>query len=154
MSNKYAEPSTPLKNADGPIISGGSVIAIKYDKGILMGADTMMRYAGCYWYKDIQRMHQISDNIVLGSAGDYADLQKTLKMIEEKHELDEIAEDQFEFLGPKDYCKWLANLQFNKRMRVDPLYNSHIVAGLDKKSGETYLGTVDLYGNNYEAPFV
>ena len=149
-----AEPAKPMQHSDGPVISGGNVIAIKYDKGILIGADTMLKYAGCYWYKGMSRLNKVSDNVIIGSSGDYADLQQMLKKLKDKHDLDCISEDYQEFLGPKDYLKWLAAVQFNKRMRVDPFWNSHIVAGIDKETGEKYLGTVDIHGNNYEGNYL
>ena len=145
---------TPLKAKEAPEISGGSTIGIKYDKGILLGADTHLMYAGCYWYKDIKRINQISDNCLLASTGDYSDLQMVLKKIKDKHDSDVIADDGHLFYEPKDYCKWLANMHFNKRMRVDPYYNSHIVAGIHSKTGEKFLGTVDVHGNNFEGEYL
>lgn len=153
MMSKDVDLSDPLQHASGPVITGNSVIALKYKDGIIMAADTVLKYAGCQWYKGINRINKISDNTLLGSTGDYSDLQQILKQLKDKHDLDAIAEDGFEFLGPKDYHKWLANLQFNKRMRVDPLWANHVVAGIDA-SGNKFLGTVDLYGNNYEADFI
>ena len=149
----YSKP-TPKTASAAPAIQGGSCIGIKYDKGILLAGDRMLKYAGCYWIKDAQRVHKISSNCLLASSGDYADLQQILKKLKEKHDLDVIADDGHIFLEPKDYCKWLANLHFGKRMRVDPYWNSHIVAGIDSKTGEKYLGTVDMYGNTYEGKYL
>ena len=92
--------------------------------------------------------------MLLASGGDYSDLQQILMKLKEKRELDEIADDGNTFLEPKDYCKWLANLHFNKRMRVDPYWNSHLVAGVHSKTGEKYLGIVDLYGNTFEGKYL
>mmetsp|Transcript_4803 Transcript_4803/g.4542 ORF Transcript_4803/g.4542 Transcript_4803/m.4542 type:complete len:171 (+) Transcript_4803:208-720(+) len=77
-----------------------------------------------------------------------------LKKLKDKNDYDIIAEDGHQHYEPKDYCKWLANVHFNKRMRVDPYYNSHIVAGVDSKSGDKFLGTVDVHGNNFEGNYV
>jgi 20S proteasome subunit beta 7 len=36
---------------------------------------------------------------------------------------------------------------YNKRSKIDPLYNQVITAGFE--DGKPFLGTVDLYGSNY-----
>ena len=144
----------PITLKDHPEISGGSCIGIKYDKGVLLAGDRMLIYAGVYWEKDVQRIHQISDSTILASSGDYADLQKLLKELQNKNDLDVIAEDGHQFLQPKDYCKWLANVHFNKRMRVNPYFNSHIVAGINSQSGDKFLGVVDVYGNTFEGKYI
>ncbi len=90
----------------------------------------------------------------MASSGDFADLQMLLKKLKDKTDFDAYAEDQAQHYQPKDYCKWLANVHFNKRMRVDPYYNSHIVAGIDSNTGEKFLGTVDVYGNNFEGNYL
>ena len=77
-----------------------------------------------------------------------------LKKIKAKYDSDVISDDGNQFYEPKDYCKWLANVHFNKRMRVDPYYNSHIVAGIHSKTGEKFLGTVDVHGNNFEGEYL
>ena len=53
---------TPIQVKDQPEISGGSTIGIKYKDGILLAADTHLIYAGCYWYKDAQRINKVADN--------------------------------------------------------------------------------------------
>ena len=151
--NFGSEP-TPKTASAAPAIQGGSTIGIKYNGGILLGSDRMLKYAGCYWIKDLQRINQISSNCLLASSGDYADLQQILKKLKDKRDLDVINEDGEQFLEPKDYCKWLANLQFGKRMRVDPYWNNHIVAGIHSKTGEKFLGIVDMYGNNFEGKYL
>ena len=39
-------------------------------------------------------------------------------------------------------------------MKMDPLWNGTILAGVDKTKKEFFLGTVDLYGTKIEANFL
>ena len=45
MNHGITEP-TPKMATTAPAFQGGSCIGIKYDKGILLGTDRMLKYAG------------------------------------------------------------------------------------------------------------
>ena len=48
--------------------------------------------------------------------------------------------------------QWLTRIMYNRRSKMDPLWNSIIIAGC--RDGQSYLGTSDLYGSMYEDNFI
>jgi len=57
-------------------------------------------------------------------------------------------------LKPRDYYNYLSRLNYQRRMKMDPLWTSTIIGGVDSKSGEPFLGSVDLYGTKIEAKYL
>lgn len=43
---------------------------------------------------------------------------------------------------------------YARRSKVDPLWNSFVLGGVDPKSGERFLGFVDLLGTTYQSPTI
>lgn len=43
---------------------------------------------------------------------------------------------------------------YARRSKVDPLWNSLIVAGVDRRTAKPFLGYVDLLGTTYESPTI
>ena len=125
MKNLY----TPITHTTNPTITGGTIIGLKYKDGILIAADTQLNYGGFHIEKNRTRIHKVSETTAIASGGEYADFTEIVKKLKEKHEEDLISEDGFEFLTPKDYCTWLANLHYQRRNKGDPLWNNHIVGG-------------------------
>lgn len=42
-------------------------------------------------------------------------------------------------------------MMYQRRSKVDPIWNAFVVGGVDQKSGEPFLGFVDLLGTTYES---
>lgn len=74
--------------------------------------------------------------------------------MKEKHEGDIIEEDGAHFFKPKDYFNFLARLNYQRRMKMNPLWNGSIIGGVKKDDGEVFLGMVDLYGTKIEGNFL
>ena len=55
--------------------TGTSVIAVKYNGGVVMATDTMGHYGGLARYPDLQRVIRVNETTVLGYSGDIADFQ-------------------------------------------------------------------------------
>ena len=81
---------------------------------------------------------------------DFQDLVKQLKKIAEN---DEIEQDGATFKRPRDYFEFIARQNYQRRLKMNPLWCSTVVGGIDKNSGESFLGVSDLYGTRIEQPF-
>ncbi|PVV01610.1 hypothetical protein BB560_003965 [Smittium megazygosporum] len=118
------------KHTVQPIVTGSSVLALKYKDGVMLAADCLA-----------------SRTILAGSGelSDFQHVQTTLKgVMLEEHVFDDDQE-----IGTKSIYKLLSNIMYNRRSKIDPLWNKFIVAGIDE--GEHFLGFVDLYGTTYKA---
>lgn len=82
-----------------------------------------------------------------------SDFQELLKIFKEKHESDLIENDGALFLKPRDYFNYLSRVNYQRRMKMDPLWNGTIVGGV-RPNGEVFLGMVDLYGTKIEGNFL
>lgn len=85
----------------GPIVTGTSVLAIKYKDGVMFAADCLgiyflafatlliiflhflASYGSLARFRDVQRLSAIGKTTVLGTSGDISDFQRILQMINE-----------------------------------------------------------------------
>ncbi len=67
-----------------PIVTGTSILGIRYKDGIMMAADTLASYGSLARFMDVRRLKDIGSNVVLGASGDMSDFQFT------QHELQKV----------------------------------------------------------------
>ncbi|KAJ1954162.1 Proteasome subunit beta type-7 [Linderina pennispora] len=134
-----------------PIVTGTSVVAFRYKDGIMMAADTLASYGSLARFRSEKRLMAVGDNTLVGVSGDLSDFQYMQHVLEDL-ETRELCMDDDQTLGTKSVYKYISNIMYNRRTKVDPLWNSYVVAGLDH--GEKFLGFVDLYGTRYQSPTI
>lgn len=132
-----------------PIVTGTSVIAIKYKDGVMMAADNLASYGSLARFKDIERLHSIGDNTLLGASGDMADLQQVKRMLDNLIVSESIMDDGHQLSSAQIY-EFLSNVMYDKRTKQDPFWNAFLVAGIEH--GEPFLSYVDLLGTTYSSP--
>ena len=81
-----------------------------------------------------------------------SDFQELLKIFKEKYEQDAVENDGATFLKPRDYFNYLSRVNYQRRMKMDPLWNGSIIGGVSQ--GQAFLGMVDLYGTKIESNFL
>ncbi|KIP01257.1 hypothetical protein PHLGIDRAFT_131320 [Phlebiopsis gigantea 11061_1 CR5-6] len=137
-----------VQRTQQPIVTGTSVLAIKYKDGIMMTADTLASYGSLARFKSIQRLHAVGESTVIGASGDMSDFQYLQGL------LDGLVTDEFtagdgDALGPAEVHEYLARVLYARRSKMNPLWNSLLVGGV--KDGESFLAYVDLLGTTYTA---
>jgi len=137
-----------------PVNIGTSVFGIRYKDGVLLAADTAVSYGSMKKTKKATRMAQLSSESAIACSGEMADFQELQKILREKREADEIENDGAAFLKPRDYFNYLSRLNYQRRMKMDPLWNGSIIGGVRQDNGEPFLGMVDLYGTKIESNFL
>jgi len=135
------------------MVTGGSVVALKFKGGVMVAADTLASYGSLARFEGVTRIAKvgISNDTMLAAGGDYSDYQMILKMVEQKAVAD-FAADDGSSLSPKAMHHWLTRVMYNRRSKMDPLWNSVIITGF--RDGKAYLGSSDLYGTMFEDDFV
>lgn len=96
----------------------------------------------------------MSEECALASSGEMSDFQELTKILKEKYESDVIENDGANFLKPRDYFNYLGRINYQRRMKMNPLWNGNIIGGVRKDTGEVFLGMVDLYGLKVEGNFL
>jgi len=148
----------PRKRTTDPIVTGTSVLAIKYDGGVMMAADTLASYGSLARYRNVQRIQTISNNTLIGAGGEYSDFQELMMTLDDLVRQDENANDGHH-LQPKEFFSYLTRVMYNRRNKFDPLFNQLVVAGVSKVrdpttpnsyTNQVFLGTVDYNGTYFE----
>lgn len=67
-----------------PVTTATSLVAVTFDKGVIIAGDTLASYGSLARYRNCPRVLKVNNNIILGAGGDYADFQYVKDMIEQK----------------------------------------------------------------------
>ncbi|KAI0687831.1 proteasome endopeptidase complex beta subunit [Cytidiella melzeri] len=140
-----------VQRTQQPIVTGTSVLAIKFKDGIMMAADTLASYGSLARFKSIQRLHPVGSSTVIGASGDLSDFQYIQSTLEELA-IEEFTSGDKHELGPAEIHEYLARVMYNRRTKMNPLWNSLLVGG--RKDGKNFLAYVDLLGTTYTSPSI
>jgi len=150
MPGQYAV--NPKEHTLSPIVTGSTVIGVKYDGGVLIAADTLASYGSQARYKDFVRMRKAGNFTLVGASGEMSDFQYLGKMIDEIDEEDWLSQDGC-MMGPHQYSSYIGRVMYNRRSKGNPLYNQFVVAG-KKGNGDSLLAFVDHQGTYFEDNFI
>jgi len=137
----------PNTRTQQPIVTGTSVLGLKYKDGIMMCADTLGSYGSMARFTNVGRLQSFGNHTVVGAGGDISDFQYIQEQLQMLIDRDEAIDDGSS-LSPRSIYKYLVQVMYQRRSKMNPLWNSIVVGGVDK--GERFLGTVDLYGTHFE----
>ncbi|KAL0060430.1 Proteasome subunit beta type-7 [Marasmius tenuissimus] len=137
-----------VKHTQQPIVTGTSVLAIKYKDGIMMAADNLASYGSLARFKDVKRLHPVGTNTVVGAGGDMSDFQYIQSLLDSLM-TDEFTEQDGHSLGPAEIHEYLSQVMYGRRSQINPLWNSLLVGGF--RDGKRFLAYVDLLGTTYSA---
>jgi len=139
----------PTTHTQQPIVTGTSVVGIKFDKGVMIAADNLASYGSLARFEGVERLFPVVPETVVGVGGDVSDMQYLERRFEELMLAQEYAADG-ETLQAKHVFEFLANLMYNRRSKMDPLWNSMVVGGVHGDE-PPFLAYVDLRGSTYHA---
>ncbi|RKP08375.1 proteasome endopeptidase complex, beta subunit [Thamnocephalis sphaerospora] len=138
----------PVAHTQSPIVTGTSVIALKFQGGVMMAADTLASYGSLARFRDVERLHKLTDTAVLGSTGDVSDYQHVQHMMERLMIREDYHNDGHK-LAPPHLFEYLRNVMYHRRSKNDPLWNRFVLAG--HHNNTSFLGYVDLQGTTYQS---
>ncbi|PRP87978.1 hypothetical protein PROFUN_02715 [Planoprotostelium fungivorum] len=142
------KPNDPSTRTTDPIVTGTSVLAVKYKGGVAIAADTLLSYGSLARFRDIRRIHKLNEHTIIGSSGEYSDFQYITRMLDDVVTDNHIADNNLQPMDPKSIFSYLSRVMYQRRNKQDPLYNNIVVAGY--RNGESFLGSVDLLGTHYQ----
>ncbi|CAE6374048.1 unnamed protein product [Rhizoctonia solani] len=131
-----------------PIVTGTSVLGIRFKDGVMLAADNLASYGSLARFKDIRRLHPVGDYTVIGAGGDMSDFQYLQHLLDNLI-IEESNEEDGHDLGPREIYEYLSRVMYARRSKFNPLWNSMIVGGY--KDNQSFLGYVDLLGTTYSA---
>lgn len=149
----------PSMHTQLPSITGTSVVALKYKDGVMMAADNMGAYGSLMRFNNIERLIKVGDETVVGISGDISDLQMIERLLDEleigeSYDLED-GGDEPEPGKPRPHTlraphvhEYLSRVLYNRRSKMDPLWNAVIVGGYNDDR-TPFLKYVDLLGVTY-----
>lgn len=149
-SFSHASSSDPSSHTQQPIVTGTSVLGLRYKDGVMLATDTLASYGSLARFMDIQRISAFGQNTLIGASGDMSDWQYVQHMLDKLMLREENAADGHN-LSPAQIYAYLARVMYGRRSKIDPLWNSFVLGGVDPKDGKPFLGYVDLLGTTYSA---
>jgi len=140
--------SLGVQRTQQPLITGTSVLAIKYKDGIMMAADNLASFGSLARFKDVSRLHPVGAHTIIGAGGDMSDFQYIQRILDGLI-VDEFTAQDGHTLGPAEIHEYLSQVMYARRTKMDPLWNALLVGGV--KDGKKFLSFVDLLGTTYSA---
>jgi len=137
----------PNTRTTDPIVTGTSILGIKYQDGVMLIGDTLASYGSLARFLEIDRVLPLGKFTLVGGSGDFSDFQYIMKLLEQLVTDDSIADDG-SLLSPHSIQSYLTRVMYQRRNKFDPLYNQIVVGGF--RNGTSYLGLSDLRGLAYE----
>jgi len=141
----------PTKHTLQPIVTGSTVIGMKYNGGVLVAADTLASYGNQARFKDVCRLKKVGKYTLLGASGELSDFQYIGDMLDELDNEDFLHEDGCS-MGPHEYSSYIGRVMYNRRSKMNPLFNQFIVVG-KKKDAAPMLTYVDHQGTAFQDDF-
>ncbi|XP_075763575.1 LOW QUALITY PROTEIN: proteasome subunit beta type-4 [Pelodiscus sinensis] len=137
----------PLTRTLNPMVTGTSVLGVKFDGGVIIAADMLGSYGSLARFRTFPGIMKVNDNTMLGASGDYADFQYLKQVIDQMVIDEELLGDGHSY-SPKAIHSWLTRAMYSRRSKMNPLWNTVVIGGF--YSGESFLGYVDMLGVAYE----
>mmetsp|Transcript_42464 Transcript_42464/g.117160 ORF Transcript_42464/g.117160 Transcript_42464/m.117160 type:complete len:243 (-) Transcript_42464:118-846(-) len=150
MAGKYHVDAT--QHTLQPIVTGATVIGLKYNGGVMMAADTLASYGSSARYKDVSRVSKVGKYTLLGASGEMSDFQYLGNLLAELDLEDYLHEDGCS-MGPHEYAAYIGRVMYNRRSKMNPLFNQFVVAG-KKENQDPLLAFVDHQGTYFEENYV
>jgi 20S proteasome subunit beta 7 len=129
-------------------MNGGSVIALKYDGGVLMAADTLLSYGSLAKQPNVPRIRILGNNTAVCCSGDYADFNN---MFGQLQDLVEGSRMEIDMADPKPQAlfAYLHRTVYHQRCEFDPFMCKFVMAGVDPATKESFVGACDSIGTKW-----
>jgi 20S proteasome subunit beta 7 len=149
-----ASNSASRQHTTRPIVTGTSVLGIKYNGGVMLAADTLASYGTMAKYKNSRRLEAI-DGVLIGAGGEISDFQAIIQLLQANALEEQCRSGLYEVhsTNAKETWNYLRSVMYNRRNKMNPLWNDLVVAGLDEAK-EPFLGWVDKIGTTFHDDLV
>jgi len=124
----------------------------------MLAADTLCSYGSMAKYKDARRLAAVNPKTLIGGGGEYSDFQSIIEMLrrnalEDRCTADSLYEEDGAEECAKEVWNYMRAVMYNRRNKMNPLWNDLIVAGFSQNSdgstGDSFLGSVDKIGTAF-----
>ncbi|KAL8767453.1 MAG: hypothetical protein Q9209_006039 [Squamulea sp. 1 TL-2023] len=149
-NSSFLNTSGPKAHTSSPIVTGTSVLAVKFKDGVVVAADNLASYGSLARFTDVKRLRTFNRRTVVGFGGDVSDMQyldRLLLSLDIEENYGSLGHD----LNARNLHTYLAKVMYKRRSDINPLWNQLLVAGLDDED-QPFLSSVDLLGTTFSSP--
>ncbi|KAF2717166.1 proteasome core particle subunit beta 7 [Polychaeton citri CBS 116435] len=142
----------PTTHTQSPVVTGTSVVALKYSGGVVIAADNLASYGSLARFTDVHRLKKFNSKAVVGIGGDVSDMQYLERLLKTL-EIDEMydGQDGAAAMSAKNLHTYIGKVMYKRRSDFNPLWNALLVVGLDDED-KPFLASADLLGTTFSAP--
>ncbi|KAL8943645.1 MAG: hypothetical protein Q9216_000933 [Gyalolechia sp. 2 TL-2023] len=148
--SSYLHTNGPKAHTSSPIVTGTSVLAVKFKDGVVIAADNLASYGSLSRFTDVKRLRIFNRKTVVGFGGDVSDMQYLDRLLLSL-DIDENYGSSGHDLNARNLHTYLAKVMYKRRSDINPLWNHILVAGLDTED-QPFLSSVDLLGTTFSSP--
>ncbi|KAI9674280.1 MAG: Proteasome subunit beta type-7 [Trizodia sp. TS-e1964] len=141
----------PKLHTQSPIVTGTSVIGVKFRDGVVIAADNLASYGSLARFTDVKRLRKFNDTTMIGIGGDVSDMQYIDRLLTSIDTNEVYGPTQDNQLNAKNLHKFLSKVMYRRRSEFNPLWNHILVVGFDD-TGAPFLSSADLLGTTFSAP--
>jgi len=123
--------------------NGGCIIAMKGKDCVAIAADKRFGNQGHTLSTKFQRVFQFGPRLFVGLPGLGTDVKTVYQRLRFRVNMYELRENRR--ITPKTLSSLISNFMYEKRF--GPYYIEPIVAGIDDKTGETFISCMDVLGS-------
>ncbi|EMC91252.1 hypothetical protein BAUCODRAFT_117587 [Baudoinia panamericana UAMH 10762] len=146
-------PSHPTTHTQSPVVTGTSVLALKFSTGVVIAADNLASYGSLARFTDVKRLRPFNRNAIVGFGGDVSDMQYIDRLL-----LSLVVQENYAgggesvtLMNARNLHTYLSKVLYKRRTDFNPLWNALLVGGLDEHQ-KPFLAYADLLGTTYSAP--
>ncbi|KAL5345561.1 Proteasome subunit beta type-7 [Pseudogymnoascus australis] len=144
----------PSQHTQQPIVTGTSVIGLKFKDGVVIAADNLASYGSLARFTNVKRLRAFSSSgpptAVIGFGGDVSDMQYLDRLLQSLS-IEEAYSSTGHGLTAQNVHTYLSKVLYKRRSDFNPLWNHLLVAGLDSADAP-FLASADLLGTTFSAP--
>lgn len=107
-------------------------------------------YGSLARFTDVKRLRPFNDQAIVGVGGDVSDMQYLERLLNSL-DVEENYTSEGHTMNAKNLHQYLSKVMYQRRSKMNPLWNHTLVAGLDGE-GKPFLSSVDLLGTTFSAP--
>ncbi|CZS94387.1 proteasome component PRE4 [Rhynchosporium agropyri] len=146
----YLQSNGPNQHTQSPVVTGTSVLAIKFKDGVVIAADNLASYGSLARFTDVKRLRVFAETTVVGFGGDVSDMQYIDRLLSSL-DTEEAYGTAGHTLNASNLHTYLTKVFYKRRSDFNPLWNQVLVAGLDGE-GKPFLASTDLLGTAFTSP--
>lgn len=123
--------------------NGGCVIAMKGKDCVAIATDKRFGVQGRTMSSKFQRVFQFGPKLFVGLPGLATDTKTVFQRLRFRINMYELRENRH--IKPKTLSSLISSFLYERRF--GPYFIEPVIAGIDEKTGETFISTMDLIGN-------